>query len=919
MAPEDVLIDFKVDYSELTNAQEQLAKTGKVDTTQFAALSKSLSTTAKDTKGLVAEFKKVATTATQMGKTVESAFGAGIQDALDEAGVSLEEFSDALTKANQPAKTLKAELRELKEALAVAKVEGKDVGIQFETMRARAGALADAIQDAGSEIKNAGSDTRNIDNVVGSISALAGGFAAVQGAAALFGDENEDLQKALLKVNGAMALASGIQQFYNATLKEGALTKLADSIQTGVQTATQRIYTLVTGQATAATVAFKVALAATGIGLFVVGILALVSALNDTEDSLEDVNRSLEQQQSLLESTNTLIDRQTSLRVARAKAAGAAESELAKIEANGAVARFNATVDLDRSLRKTLSGQKETSKAYAETQKQIEENIETQGKLNTEIELATINGSALVKKEAEERQKAIAENAKKQSAALKAAQAEAKAARLAQLNDELAELEKRLLFVEKNTQAEVDLKSQVIKQKARIELEAEKLTENQIRLIKARSYKERLDLQETFNKQLTTLELQGQIDTNAALLAGIGITNDKRIELQIANIQATSQLEINAAEGNAEKILLIEAKKYADIRALQNAEIKRTLDAELDSVVKTNDIVKAGLSKIAADQKESIAVRVAALKGIESQELTAIDKKIAANEKLKQSDEDYQANYKKLAEERAGIEADTAQKVGDVTTQANEKRKLELQQIGELTIDVLGKAADFLQSLSQLASDQETARINLQKEQLQALVDAGAITEKEAKRRAQQIEILERQARQKQAQREKQAAVFNAILAIPQAFLAGLKQAGPILGAIYAGIAAAQAAVIIARPVPKFFRGKKGPYAGPGEVADMGSEIVERDGRMFLYTKPTQTYLGAKDKVYTHAETKQILHSTDTREIRQGNSERFDYDKLAKAIPKSSFSVNIDKDFIEESVGKGLAKNRYFNNRYKFN
>jgi len=90
MAPEDVLIDFKVDYSELTNAQEQLAKTGKVDTTQFAALSKSLSTTAKDTKGLVAEFKKVATTATQMGKTVESAFGAGIQDALDEAGVSLE-------------------------------------------------------------------------------------------------------------------------------------------------------------------------------------------------------------------------------------------------------------------------------------------------------------------------------------------------------------------------------------------------------------------------------------------------------------------------------------------------------------------------------------------------------------------------------------------------------------------------------------------------------------------------------------------------------------------------------------------------------------------------------------------------------------------------------------------------------------
>jgi hypothetical protein len=43
-------------------------------------------------------------------------------------------------------------------------------------------------------------------------STIAGGFQAAQGAAALFGKESEDLQKTLLKVQAATALAQGIQQ-----------------------------------------------------------------------------------------------------------------------------------------------------------------------------------------------------------------------------------------------------------------------------------------------------------------------------------------------------------------------------------------------------------------------------------------------------------------------------------------------------------------------------------------------------------------------------------------------------------------------------------------------------------------------------------------------------------------------------------
>jgi hypothetical protein len=917
---EEVLIDFKVDFSELQTAQEQLAQAGKIDSTGFSAVSKSITKTATDTKGLITEFKKVAGVATLMGKSVEQAFGQGVQDALDEAGVSAEEFANALKKADQPAKTLKQELRDLKEALAQAKVNGQDVGEEFDKMRARAGALSDAIADAGNEIKNAGSDTRNIDNVVGSISALAGGFAAVQGAAALFGDENEDLQKTLVKVNGAMALATGLQQLQTAAQKEGSLAKLADSVATGTQVAVQRIYTAVTGQATAATVAFKVALAATGIGLFVVAVVALYNALEDTEESLEDVNRQLGYQKELLESTSRLIDRQTQRQILLAKEAGKAESDLIRIRLTGAQRQFESIGEVNRRLIEQASTLKTSSEAYANINKQIEENKNLQEELAEEIKLGNIEGRIALKQEGEERQKLIEENAKKAKEAREKAEAESRAARARDLQDEIAKIEKELLFTEKASTEELELKKKLVIAKRNLDLNAEKLTAAQIRLIRAQAYKDQLDLQDNFNNQLTEKQLQAQIDNNNAILAGIQLTSEARLELQIQNITAIAQQEINAAEGNAAKILLIEAKKAADIRAIRNKAIDDELQAQVQGSAKNNQVVLTALTRITKDVKAKTEERIAAAKGIERQELINVDRAIEANDKKEQSDEDYRANYERLANERAQIEQNTQDTIGEINKSANEERIANIRAIADTTIEVAGMVADFFSQLNQLAADQETARIEQQKRQLQELIEAGAITEKEAQIRAKQIEVLERQAKQRQAQREKQIAVFNALLAIPSAVLKGLQQGGPVLAAIYGALAAAQAALVISRPVPKFFRGKKpGTFEGRGEVGDMGPELVERGGRMFLYTKPTETYLQRNDRVYTAAETRQILHKTNINTtVKPERTPGFDYDKFAKSIPKNSIAINIEKDFIREEVAEGFAVNKYFNSRYKF-
>ena len=75
----------------------------------------------------------------------------------------------------------------------------------------RLGAVKDEIGDLKDEINAFAGADKKIGAVTNVIGGLASGFQAAQGAAALFGSENEDLQKTLLKVQSAMAFTEGIK------------------------------------------------------------------------------------------------------------------------------------------------------------------------------------------------------------------------------------------------------------------------------------------------------------------------------------------------------------------------------------------------------------------------------------------------------------------------------------------------------------------------------------------------------------------------------------------------------------------------------------------------------------------------------------------------------------------------------------
>lgn len=114
-------------------------------------------------------------------------------------------------QAEAATKTLKQQLRE-------ANLEAQRMSEKFGELSPQAinaakhvAALKDKMGDLNSRIEALNPEAKF--KAIGQVaSGIAGGFAAAQGAMALFGSESEDLQKSLLKVQGALALSQGVEQ-----------------------------------------------------------------------------------------------------------------------------------------------------------------------------------------------------------------------------------------------------------------------------------------------------------------------------------------------------------------------------------------------------------------------------------------------------------------------------------------------------------------------------------------------------------------------------------------------------------------------------------------------------------------------------------------------------------------------------------
>jgi hypothetical protein len=199
-------------------------------------------------------------------------------------------------------KSLEEQLNDTKKELLDLAAAGKQNTKEFQDLSARAGSLKrdiEGVEQAIDRYSKAGS--AGLAAVGQAAQLMAGGFAIAQGAAALFGDENEDLQKTMMKVQASIALVTGVQQVAELLNRNSVIT-------TKAMTLAQGLYSAAVGTSTGALKAFRIAMVSTGIGAFVVALGLAAEAMglfsSKTEEEVEnqkEVKRALDETVGTLE------------------------------------------------------------------------------------------------------------------------------------------------------------------------------------------------------------------------------------------------------------------------------------------------------------------------------------------------------------------------------------------------------------------------------------------------------------------------------------------------------------------------------------------------------------------------------------------------------------------------------------------
>jgi hypothetical protein len=225
---------------------------------------------------------------------------AALKSQISQVNQEQAELNRTFGQTEEKQKTLTGQLRGLKQELALLEEQGKDNTDEFNKLLFTAAKLEDQIGDTRERVRVLASDTFKFDAAVGATQALASGFEVAQGAAALFGSEGKELQEVIAKTTAVTAIANGVNDLAQQITGQGAL-KLA------LLAAGQKAVAVATAISTGAISAFRVALAATGIGLFVTGIALLVDRLRDAAANQASFNRSLELSKQAADSSRKAI------------------------------------------------------------------------------------------------------------------------------------------------------------------------------------------------------------------------------------------------------------------------------------------------------------------------------------------------------------------------------------------------------------------------------------------------------------------------------------------------------------------------------------------------------------------------------------------------------------------------------------
>lgn len=212
-------------------------------------------------------------------------------DQLLQEEKALKKQKEAAEKNVSTQISLRTQLRNVREELALLEANGQRGTEAFKKLQQEAGRLTDAIGDATTQARIFSHDNRGLQGMISGLSGVVGAFSAAQGAVALFAGENEDLQKVMLKVQSLMSITIGLQQVANTINKDSVfmLTTVAKAKEL-LAAATNKLTIALGGS----TIAAKALMATLTLGLSV-AITVIIAALSKLQSKQAEAKKAQEE------------------------------------------------------------------------------------------------------------------------------------------------------------------------------------------------------------------------------------------------------------------------------------------------------------------------------------------------------------------------------------------------------------------------------------------------------------------------------------------------------------------------------------------------------------------------------------------------------------------------------------------------
>jgi hypothetical protein len=618
----------------------------------------------------------------------------GIKITTDAAQATqdVQKLDQAFEATDASVKSLRTQLKEAQAQVGL--MADKFGATSKEAINAakRAADLKDRIGDAKA-LTDAFNPDAKFKAVAASLTGVAGGFSALQGAMALFGNENKDVEKALLKVNAAMALSQGLQAVgesidsfrqLGAVIKSTTVFQEANNAATKTAAAVQRAFGIATVETSTGFKVLKGAIVATGIGALVIALGAVINNFDAISDWIKNsplgtlakgvgnlvqqftdfigVTSEAERNLNKLSSANKRANEDIENRIKVLKAQGGSEAEIYKLSQQ----RVNNEL---ATLRESL---KTKGKLTEDEAKQFRD-------LKTEQLVLTADYN---KKTAEATKKAAEDAKKKRDETDKEVIADTKKA-----NDLLLKLNNEKAIAELKTQAEKDLallEQQKTQQIA--EVEALKVNEEIKGKLKAAINADYAAKEtELRNKQA---EEKTKKDEEAA-------EAEKNFATKVSEIKANAIAD-DVARAEAQRKAKLE-KDLADLEA--DKEFLKLSEEEKAKIRK--DIVTASENELNKEKLERAQAAFDAQKEIEYNALQSFETAYAEywqvvraleEEQYKKDIENAQGNADKIA----AIEKKHSKNLIDIqTAEYQAKKDLQLKYVG-----VVGAVGGLLQQIA---------------------------------------------------------------------------------------------------------------------------------------------------------------------------------------------------------------------------